>query len=618
MHSLSITSPEVQSAVAAASCSVASEEQLGEVALATAVEYGVLRDVQTFVENNIADPAQQPDLLFVACEHGHVDVVNYLIQRCGLSASHALNDGTMPLHVASRFNRRNCVRALLEAGCHVDGAAGPSGVSPLMEACEHGAEQTASELLRARADVCKARSNGATPLHEAASRGRTKLSRALLAAGAPVDAQLRVHPNLGPHGCTTALWISCAHGHTQVARLLLDARADASLPLLRLQTPYQAAMRNRHSATALMLARVGCAYYGNPDGTSCLMGPASSMGGGSAGGGSAGGGSMGAGLSRVQAGGAVVECSSSRGDVALAQGAAALSGESSASASSSSQAAFPFTSDLLASLPSVSPSVAPPPLVAAPAPAVDPTEASDRLLEAENQLRRAIATASLGALDDLSAAIESVGGRAPAQTLAEARRMRDALKARARKVARKQRLKAEAVARAEEEAGTLAQSRGRRRRWRMGQMRRPQAGRLRRLAPMEPRAAAPPPPHRLDSPAAQKGPLQVSLLQQQATRRPEWWRRSSASCSASCAWTCRALTSSCRVGTGAYVRPAHKWCSRELASARCAGRKPRRPSRSSCSASSRGIATRWSVLHCDGTEPSHRQSQCGVPVVSTA
>ena len=460
MHSLSITSPEVQSAVAAASCSVASEEQLGEVALATAVEYGVLRDVQTFVENNIADPAQQPDLLFVACEHGHVDVVNYLIQRCGLSASHALNDGTMPLHVASRFNRRNCVRALLEAGCHVDGAAGPSGVSPLMEACEHGAEQTASELLRARADVCKARSNGATPLHEAASRGRTKLSRALLAAGAPVDAQLRVHPNLGPHGCTTALWISCAHGHTQVARLLLDARADASLPLLRLQTPYQAAMRNRHSATALMLARVGCAYYGNPDGTSCLMGPASSMGGGSAGGGSAGGGSMGAGLSRVQAGGAVVECSSSRGDVALAQGAAALSGESSASASSSSQAAFPFTSDLLASLPSVSPSVAPPPLVAAPAPAVDPTEASDRLLEAENQLRRAIATASLGALDDLSAAIESVGGRAPAQTLAEARRMRDALKARARKVARKQRLKAEAVARAEEEAGTLAQSRG--------------------------------------------------------------------------------------------------------------------------------------------------------------
>ena len=77
-------------------------------------------------------------------------------------------------------------------------------------------------------------------------------------------------------------------------------------------------------------------------------------------------------------------------------------------------------------------------------------------MAAEAQLRSAMAAASL---EELTGAIDAVGGRAPAQMLAEARRVRDAMRARARKTARRERLKAAAMARAEEEAAAQARAR---------------------------------------------------------------------------------------------------------------------------------------------------------------
>ena len=51
------------------------DQPLADVALAAAVEHGSLSDVTRLVERDLADPARQLDLLFVACEHGHADVL---------------------------------------------------------------------------------------------------------------------------------------------------------------------------------------------------------------------------------------------------------------------------------------------------------------------------------------------------------------------------------------------------------------------------------------------------------------------------------------------------------------------------------------------------------------
>ena len=235
-------------ALAASATSVHSKEQLDDVKFSMAVERGDAAEVQRLMHRHRVNVCTQPDLLFVACERGHVDIVALLL--AGGVPAHQQTGGpawTTPLHVAAGFGHAGVVRFLLGylPPDLLNEAAGEG--TPLHVACERGHEGVVSVLLEARADVWCQRDNGTTPLYLASTSGYAAIVHRLLHARAPVDAAVIVLPNLGAHGRATPLYSCCVEGHLDVAALLLAASADANVQLLRGSTPLHAAVSHGRS-----------------------------------------------------------------------------------------------------------------------------------------------------------------------------------------------------------------------------------------------------------------------------------------------------------------------------------------------------------------------------------
>jgi ankyrin repeat protein len=102
-------------------------------------------------------------------------------------------------------------------------------------------------LVRQRADVNVAQSDGMTALHWAADRGDEAIARVVIAAGADVSARTR----LGHH---TPLHIAAANGRAAIVRRLLDAQASPSVMTSTGATPlhFAAAAGNLEIVLALL------------------------------------------------------------------------------------------------------------------------------------------------------------------------------------------------------------------------------------------------------------------------------------------------------------------------------------------------------------------------------
>ena len=83
--------------------------------------------------------------LFVACEHGHVDLVRLLLDK-GAEVDRATDDGTTPLIVACEHDHVDAVGLLLDKGEDVNRAR-KDGQTPLFAACEKGHVDAARLLL---------------------------------------------------------------------------------------------------------------------------------------------------------------------------------------------------------------------------------------------------------------------------------------------------------------------------------------------------------------------------------------------------------------------------------------------------------------------------------------
>ncbi|MFF3848836.1 ankyrin repeat domain-containing protein [Streptomyces sp. NPDC002328] len=94
----------------------------------------------------------------------------------------------------------------------------------LVEAAASGDTRSVDALLRTGADPAKADTDGRTPLYAASVQGEADTARALLAAGAPPDAQSGGLGSEGTPLCAAACW-----GHTDTVRALLDHGADPNL-----------------------------------------------------------------------------------------------------------------------------------------------------------------------------------------------------------------------------------------------------------------------------------------------------------------------------------------------------------------------------------------------------
>ena len=102
---------------------------------------------------------------------------------------------------------------------HKDG----SGKIALHHSAEQGQLQSVEVMLDAHADVGSVSSEGFTPLHYAAANGHSWCCKALIVAGAYVDAK-------GGRGLSTALHLAAEKGHVHTVQVLIAERADINIP----------------------------------------------------------------------------------------------------------------------------------------------------------------------------------------------------------------------------------------------------------------------------------------------------------------------------------------------------------------------------------------------------
>ena len=162
-------------------------------------------------------------------------------------------DGMTALIWAAHNNDLDAVKALLAAGANAK-AANRYEVTALSEAANSGNGAMIEALVKAGADVNAPFGEGETPLMTASRTGSVAGVKALLAAGAKVNATDSYR------GQTALMW-AVAENHAEVAKLLVDAKADVNVRSTLFDFAFRKvaaggtqAVYSRGGLTALMLA----------------------------------------------------------------------------------------------------------------------------------------------------------------------------------------------------------------------------------------------------------------------------------------------------------------------------------------------------------------------------
>lgn len=151
------------------------------------------------------------------------------------------HDGWQCIHYAARRGDTNAVRTGLDNGLSPD-VRTPRGQTPLNIAAEYGSLAVAQTLINRGAQI-EARDgrNGFTALHWSAENYHPAITRALIGAGAKVDAANKWQQ--------TPLWVSAwqpEQGNTEIAHILVAAGADISRTDHKHNTPLIMAARSGH------------------------------------------------------------------------------------------------------------------------------------------------------------------------------------------------------------------------------------------------------------------------------------------------------------------------------------------------------------------------------------
>ena len=129
-------------------------------------------------------------------------------------------DGTTALHWAARNNDAALVERLIGAGADVK-AANRYGVTAIALACESGGAAVIEKLMAAGVSANATGPYGETALHTCARAGKVEAAKVLLAHGASVDA------GDSWRGQTPLMW-AAAQGHPEMMRALIEAGADVN------------------------------------------------------------------------------------------------------------------------------------------------------------------------------------------------------------------------------------------------------------------------------------------------------------------------------------------------------------------------------------------------------
>ncbi|KAG7379159.1 Ankyrin repeat domain-containing protein 55 [Phytophthora pseudosyringae] len=234
------------------------------------------------VYNSAADVNVRLSPLVAASMNGHVEIVRLLLDHgaavnqqvvttvcSGTSTSTVSSGGSTALLLAARYGHASVVALLLQRDADYTLLDGPTDSSALVSACEHGHEESALLLLEAMTSGSKTRRcrdtetemwqaanlQGFTPLHFAAANGLLGVCKALLSALKTQQQSLEdevmatafVNGRAGARR-ESALLLAVRKRQHEVARLLLEAGADAELADRGGNTATQVLARNKQDA----------------------------------------------------------------------------------------------------------------------------------------------------------------------------------------------------------------------------------------------------------------------------------------------------------------------------------------------------------------------------------
>ena len=242
--------------------------------------------IRTLLQQKIDVNAGQPDgttALHWAVRRDDVELTQMLI-RAGARVDAATRYGVTPLYLASLNGNAAAIDALLRGGADPN-AATPGGETALMTAARTGRVEAVSLLLDQGAAVNATESvRGQTALMWAVLENHPAVAKLLLARGAEINAQTVVSVPDGttgapqatsgdigahgpgiyrsravpsPSGGMTPLLFAAREGNLEMARLLVDARADVNRPAANGTAPIVVAITNNHIGLAMFLLDQG-------------------------------------------------------------------------------------------------------------------------------------------------------------------------------------------------------------------------------------------------------------------------------------------------------------------------------------------------------------------------
>ena len=160
-----------------------------------------------------------PSPLHVACQHGHPNCVQMLIDH-GADVNARTNKARTPVFNAARFGNASCLRKLLKAGGNVD-MPNLYEQTPTFVAAEEGRTECLQLLIDAKADINKPDFAGRTPVFISCVADMPESLEVLVKASANLT-----HPS---NNGRTPLWISRATRHYDTAALIALATLEIEI-----------------------------------------------------------------------------------------------------------------------------------------------------------------------------------------------------------------------------------------------------------------------------------------------------------------------------------------------------------------------------------------------------
>jgi len=231
----------------------------GTTALHWAVREGNLETTQLLIRSgaNVRTSTRYGVTpIYLACINGDVQMIGALLQA-GADPNTVNAGGETALMTAARTGKADAVKLLLDRGAIVDAKERTRGQTALMWAATENHLDVARLLLVRGANV-NAQTDVTIPDGMESSIARPDGTRAMSAnIGAAGPGVYRARAIPSPSGAMTPLLFAAREGHAEMARMLVEAKANLNLPSANGTPPLVVAIIDNHIQLARYLVEAG-------------------------------------------------------------------------------------------------------------------------------------------------------------------------------------------------------------------------------------------------------------------------------------------------------------------------------------------------------------------------